>query len=87
MFVSIKNNRVLADGTYKIICERFPVLTIGTTDCNRSLHQFGYGIVSRERIEDYEFLFAAVKKGVRLAHGNILILFVFVICAFMSSKY
>ncbi len=39
-----KNDHVLADGTYKIIVEGFPVLTIGTTDRQRSIHHFGYAM-------------------------------------------
>ena len=62
----LKNDHVLADGTYKIIVEGFPVLTIGTTDRQRSIHHFGYAIVAREKEEDFKFLFNAVKKGVRL---------------------
>ena len=55
--------RVLADATYKLVVEGFPILTIGTTDKSR---QFGYAMVYRERQEDFEFLFRAVKKAAEL---------------------
>ena len=29
---ALKNKHILADATYKLICENFPVLTAGTTD-------------------------------------------------------
>jgi hypothetical protein len=46
--------RVLADATYKLVVEGFPILTIGTTDKSRQFHPFGYAMVYRERQEDFE---------------------------------
>ena len=53
----------MADATYKIIIEGFPLLTVGTTDECRVFHPFGFAIVLRERASDFEFLFNSVKKG------------------------
>ena len=56
----------MADATYKLIVEGFPVLTIGTTDKTRQFHPFGYAMVFRERSEDFHFLFNAVKNAADL---------------------
>lgn len=43
--VTFKNNRVLADATYKIFIEGFPRYTIGATDECLMFHPFGFAIV------------------------------------------
>jgi len=53
----------LADATYKILIEGFPVLTVGTTDSNRAFHPFGFGVVNHETWEDFKFLFDCLKKA------------------------
>ena len=63
--------RVLADATYKLVVEGFPILTIGTTDKSRQFHPFGYAMVYRERQEDFEFLFRAVKKAAELTRSTV----------------
>ena len=65
-----QNKRVLSDATYKIIVEGYPILTIGTTDQCRSFHPFGFAIVFREREEDFEFMFNAVKSAVKSTSSN-----------------
>ena len=57
---------MLADATYKLVVEGFPLLTIGTTDKSRQFHPFGYAMVFRERQEDFKFLFSAVKKAAEI---------------------
>ncbi len=63
MICILKNHRCLADATYKILVEGFPVLTVGTTDQNRAFHPFGLGIVSHETWEDFKFLFDSIQKA------------------------
>ena len=54
---------MLADATYKLVVEGFPILTVGTTDKTRQFYPFGYAMVFRERCEDFQFLFNSVKKA------------------------
>ena len=64
------NKRVLADATYKLITEGYPILTIGTTDNQRHYHSFGFCIVYREREDNFSFLFSAVQKAVKAVHNH-----------------
>ena len=41
LLIQLKTEHVLADATYKIIIEGFPVLTVGTTDKDRHFIPFG----------------------------------------------
>ena len=57
-------SRGVSDATYKIITEKYPVLTVGTTDKDRAFHQFGYALVVEEKGEDFEFVFKTIKNNV-----------------------
>lgn len=51
----------MADATYKLTFEGFPVLTVGTTDRHRAFHPFGIAITSDEQEADFAFMFKAIK--------------------------
>ncbi len=53
----------MADATYKILIEGFPILTVGTTDSNRAFHPFGFGIVTHETKDEFKFVFDCLKKA------------------------
>ena len=60
--LTLKNQHILADATYKLICENFPVLTAGTTDKAKHFHPFGLAITKNERDSDFSFLFKCIKE-------------------------
>ena len=49
------------DGTYKLLWQGFPVLLIGSSDAQRVFHAVGISVVSRERTNDYAFLFKSLQ--------------------------
>lgn len=62
--LAINAKNIHADATYKLIWQGFPVLLVGTTDMHRKFHAFGIAVCTSETAQDFQFLFAAVKKGV-----------------------
>ena len=57
---------MLADSTYKLDYEGFPVLTVGTTDRHRSFHPFGLALTTDEQEADFAFMFKAIKDACAL---------------------
>lgn len=43
----------------------YPVLLVGLTDSNRKFHPFGVCVATRERAEDFAFLFNSIKTAVK----------------------
>lgn len=58
-------SHIHVDGTYKLVWQGYPVIQAGTTDMYRSFHAFGLGVCTSEQSADYEFIFNAVRKGVK----------------------
>ena len=61
----------MADATYKLVHEGYPVLTIGTTDKSKQFHPFGLAITYDEQTEDFEFIFKAVSDLLIKIHDYI----------------
>jgi hypothetical protein len=59
----------MADATYKLTNEGYPVLTCGTTDKQKFFHPFGLALSINEKTEDFAFLFGAIKDAARVVHG------------------
>ena len=57
---------IVADATYKIIIEGFPVLTVGTTDKDRHFIPFGCVVSTGEAENDFKFLFDSLKEGLKM---------------------
>ena len=49
------------DGTYKLLWQGFPVLLIGSSDANKVFHCVGIAVTTRERQNDYAFLFKSLQ--------------------------
>ena len=58
-------SHILADATYKLITQGFPVLTCGTTDKAKQFHPYGIAVTTNERQEDFAFLFTAIFETAR----------------------
>lgn len=56
---------ILADATYKLITQGFPVLTCGTTDKSKQFHPYGIAVTTNEKQEDFAFLFTAIFETAR----------------------
>ena len=69
-YVYVKNETIMADATYNFICERYPILTIGTVDRQRVFHPFGLTIASHETKIEFDFHFDSVKQGVESVFGK-----------------
>lgn len=61
-----------ADGTYKITVEKHPLLIVGTTDKTRRFHLIGIALATKERSQDYEFLFDSVKRGMSMVAEKVI---------------
>ena len=59
--LSTKFSILQTDGTYKLLWQGFPVLLLGSSDANRVFHTVGVSVVSRERTNDYAFLFESIQ--------------------------
>lgn len=59
-----------SDGTYQIITEDFPVLTLGVSDADNHFHLNGLAITASETGDDYQFLFDSLQHGVKLVTGS-----------------
>ena len=66
LLIQLKTEHVLADATYKIIIEGFPVLTVGTTDKDRHFIPFGCVVSTGEAENDFKFLFDSLKEGLKM---------------------
>ena len=55
---------ILADATYKLVWQGFPILIAGTSDLDRHFHPFSMAICSNEKTQDFKFIFESLKKGV-----------------------
>ena len=60
-----------ADATYKLICQGFPVLISGTTDLQRHFHPVSVSICSNEAVDDFTFIFSALKDSIGKIHNQI----------------
>jgi hypothetical protein len=65
----LKSNHIDADATYNLIEEKFPVLTVGTTDQDLHFHPFGMGISNHEEGEDFCFMFRALQDACKRIYG------------------
>jgi hypothetical protein len=61
--IQFKSKHILADATYKLIDEGFPVLTIGTTDRDKHFHPFGLAVCTNEDEHDFFYMFDSLKKA------------------------
>lgn len=60
------------DATYKLVWQGYPVLLVGLSDSDRKFHPFGVCAATRERAEDFEFIFNSIKTAVKnLFHVDI----------------
>ncbi len=60
---------MLADATYKLNNEGYPVLTCGTSDKEKVFHPFGLALTLNEKTEDFAFLFGSIKEAAKKAHN------------------
>ena len=51
------------DGTYSLIWQGFPVIILGTSDCDRTFHPLGISVCSKEAHFDYKFVFNSLIFG------------------------
>ena len=58
---------LLADATYKLIQEDYPVLTIGTTDRDKRFHPLGLSVSMNEQQIDFRFMFQSLKEAAALS--------------------
>ncbi|CAF3862535.1 unnamed protein product [Rotaria sp. Silwood1] len=65
-------SHINADATYKLVWQGFPVLIVGTTDLNKTLHPFGLAVCSNEKTKDFEFIFNAVQIGMQKINKDLL---------------
>lgn len=63
--MAVEARKIHADATYKLVWQGFPVLVVGTTDMGRQFHPFGMAVCSNETSKDFEFIFGALKEGVK----------------------
>lgn len=63
--LALKTDIIHADGTYKLIWQGYPVLMVGTSDCDRKYHPFGLIVSTNETAQDYEFVFQSLKTGLK----------------------
>ena len=63
----------MADATYKLVNEGYPVLTSGTTDRDRKFHPFGIALSFNEQNDDFKFVFDALKQSNPKYSPNVLI--------------
>ena len=54
---------IMADATYKLIYQGYPVLMVGTTDRAKAYHPFGIALSSNEKNTSFEFVFNAIKQS------------------------
>lgn len=55
---------VVADGTYKLVWEDFPIMVVGTIDRLNKFHMLAICVTTNERQSDYAFVFETIKKAV-----------------------
>jgi hypothetical protein len=55
----------LADATYKLTIEGYPILTCGTTDKEKIFHPFGIALCFSEKEDDFAFVFDAIKQAAK----------------------
>ena len=60
---------VCADGTYKLNWNSYPLIVVGTADKERKNHPFGIGVSAKETMEDFAFMFQAIKMGAQEFHS------------------
>ena len=63
--ICLNSKHILADATYKLTSENFPVLTGGTTDKSKSFHPFGIAVTTNEKDIDFAFFLYLSKMHVR----------------------
>ena len=49
------------DGTYKLLWQGFPVLLLGSSDAKKVFHTIGIAVCTRERKNDFAFLFKSIQ--------------------------
>lgn len=55
---------VVANGTYKLVWEDFPIMVVGTIDRLNKFHMLAICVTTNERQSDYAFVFETIKKAV-----------------------
>lgn len=61
---SMKCNNIVADGTYKLNWEEYPIVAVGTIDRMQHFHMLAMCLTSNERESDYHFVFESIKNAV-----------------------
>jgi hypothetical protein len=54
---------IQTDGTYKLLWQGFPIILIGSSGANRVFHAVGLAVVSKERANDFTFVFNSLNVG------------------------
>lgn len=60
---------IVADGTYKLVWEDYPIMVLGTVDHANKFHMLAICVTTNERQSDYAFAFGAMRDAV-LKHFN-----------------
>ncbi len=58
----------MADATYKLTNEGYPVLTCGVSDKEKVFHPFGIALTFNEKADDFAFLFDSIRQAAK-THG------------------
>lgn len=61
---AIKQKNMSSDGTYKIVWQKCPLITVGMIDRMKHLHVTEIVVTSNERTSEYKFAFEAIRMGV-----------------------
>ncbi|CAF3873774.1 unnamed protein product [Rotaria sp. Silwood1] len=64
------STKLHADATYKLNWQGFPVLVVGTSDCDRKFHPFGLAVCTDEKEPEFEFIFKSISDGVNRITGS-----------------
>jgi hypothetical protein len=68
--IASTSTKLHADATYKLNWQGFPVLVVGTSDCDRKFHAYGLAVCSDEKQQDFEFIFKSISDGVARITGS-----------------
>lgn len=64
-----KQDNVCADGTYKIVWQKFPMIIVGFVDRQKHFHVNCMCLTSNERTSEYRFVFITLKNAIE-KHTN-----------------
>lgn len=69
---SAKSKNICADGTKKVIVQKYPLLVFGATDMDSTqrFHLLAVMVSKYERASDFEFGFKAIQNGIQRVHNE-----------------